>query len=182
MVDHAQGVFSESTSETGEGGMIGSGIVEGKTKEFFEGDSVVDLGFQFRIGIDLKPLLKKKTFHKNNRRIGVASFKALADRVVSQKQAFDSGPVHSGVDLLHSFDGPVLFHGVKKGDIGEGEVSFHLFEAHNSSKLFYLKELCLKSRGLSRHIYNNINILALHNCKFTTRTQQQWKCYPSELC
>ena len=168
MVDHAQGVFSESTSEPGEGGMIGRGIVEGKTKEFFKGDSVVDLGFQFRIGINLKPLLKKKAFHKEKRRIGIITFKAFTDGIVSQKQAFNSGPVDNRVDLFHSFDGPVLFHRVKKGDIGEGEVGFHIFEAHGSSKMLNLKELCQKSRDLSRYILNYINILALHNCNFAT--------------
>ena len=148
--------------------MIWGGIVEGKPQELFEGDSVVDLGFQFRIGIDFKPLLKKKAFHKEKRRIGIVSFKALADRVVSQKQAFNSGPVNNSVDLFHSFNSPVLFHRVKKGYIGEGEVGFHIFEAHSSSKRFYLKELCPKSRDLSRHICYNISILDLHNCKFAT--------------
>jgi len=166
MIDHAHNVFRESSSEPGEGGMIGRCIVKGKYQELFERSSVVDLSFQLRVGIDLEPLLKKKAFHKEKRRIGIVSLKALADRVVSQKQAFNSGPVYGGVEMFHSFDGPVLFHRVKKGDIGEGEVGFHVFEAHSSSKRFYLKELCPKSRGLSRYIYNNINILALHNCKF----------------
>jgi hypothetical protein len=83
MIDHAHTVFRESSSEPGEGGMIGSEIVKRKTKELFEGDSVVDLGFQFRIGIDLKPLLKKKAFHEEKRRIGIVSFKAFTDGIVS---------------------------------------------------------------------------------------------------
>jgi hypothetical protein len=173
MIDHAQGVFSESTSETGEGRMIGSWIVEGKTKELFERSSVVDLGLQFRIGIDLEPLLKKKAFHKEKRRIGIVSFKAFTDGIASQKQAFDSGPVDSGVDLPHSFDGPVLFHGSKERYIGKGEISFHIFEAHNSSKRFYLKKLCLKRKNLSSYIYNNIKILALHNHKFAAESMRQ---------
>jgi hypothetical protein len=140
--------------------MIGSGIVKRKPQELFERDSVIDLGFQLRIGIDLKPLLKKKAFHENKRRIGVVSFEALANRVVSQKQAFDSGPVDNGVDLFHSFDGPVLFHRVKKGYIGKGEIGFHVFEAHSSSRLFNLKELCLKTRAMSSNIINNIKILS----------------------
>jgi hypothetical protein len=163
MVNHTHGIFRESSSEPGECGMIGSGIVEGKSQELFEGDSVVDLGFQLRVGIDLEPLLEKKAFHKENRRIGRIAFKVFTDGIVSQKQAFNSGPVDNVVDLFHSFDSPVLFHGVKKGYIGEGEIGFHIFEAHNSSELIYLKELCPKSRGLSSNYYNNINILALNN-------------------
>src|SRR5659263_17585 len=168
MIDHAHIVFRESSSEPGEGGMIGSGIVKRKPQELFEGDSVVDLGFQLWIGVNLKPLLKKKAFHKEKRRIGIIAFEALADRVVSQKQAFNSGPVDNGVDLFHSFDGPVIFHGIKKGYIGKGEIGFHVFEAHSSSKLFNLKELCLKRKHLSSNIINNINILALRNHKFVT--------------
>jgi hypothetical protein len=165
MIDHAHIVFRESSSESGEGGMIGSGIVERKPQELFEGDSIVDLGFQLRIGIDFKPLLQKKAFHKDKRRIGIVSFKAFTNGIVSQEQAFNSGPVDSGVDLFHSFDSAVLFHRVKKGYISEGEVGFHIFEAHSSSKRFNLKELCQKNRGLSSNIYNNINILAFNDHK-----------------
>jgi len=76
MVDHAHGVSSESSSETGEGGMIGRGIVKGKSQERFERSPVVDLSFQLRVGIDLEPLLKKKALHKDKRRIGIVTFKA----------------------------------------------------------------------------------------------------------
>jgi hypothetical protein len=97
MIDHAHIIFRESSSELGEGRMIGNGIVKRKTQKLYQGDSVVDLGFQFRIGIDLKPLLKNKAFHENKRRIGIVSFEALANWVVSQKQAFNAGPIDSVV-------------------------------------------------------------------------------------
>lgn len=48
----------------------------------------VNLGFQFRIGIDLKPLLKKKAFHQQERWIGIVPFKAFTDGIVSQQQVF----------------------------------------------------------------------------------------------
>jgi hypothetical protein len=93
MVDHAHVVFRESTPEPGEGGMIGRCIVKGKSQELFERGSVVDLSFQLRIGIDLKPLLKKKAFHKEKRRrIGIITLKAFTDWIVFQEQAFNSGP------------------------------------------------------------------------------------------
>jgi hypothetical protein len=128
--------------------MIGRCIVKGKSQERFERSPVVDLSFQFRVGIDLEPLLKKKALHKDKRRIGVVSFKAFTDGIFSHEEAFNSGPVDSGVDLFHSFNSPVLFHGSKERYIGEGEVGFHFFEAHSSSKKFYLKELCLKRNWL----------------------------------
>jgi len=48
---------------------------------------------------------------------------------------------HNMIDHLHSFDGSVFFHGVKKRDIGEGEVGFHVFESHSSSRMFNLQEI-----------------------------------------
>ena len=41
MIDHAHIVFRESSSEPGEGGMIGGGVVKRKPQELFERDSVV---------------------------------------------------------------------------------------------------------------------------------------------
>lgn len=110
MVDHAHVVFRESASEPREGGMIGSGIIKRKPQKFFEGDFVVDLGFQFRVGINLKPLPKKQAFHQKKRWIGIVT----PSGIIIQKQAFDFGPVDRGVDLSHSFDRPVFSHGSKE--------------------------------------------------------------------
>jgi len=68
--------------------MIGSGIIKRKAQELFEGIPVVDLGFQFRVGIDFKPLLKKQVFHQEKRQVGAVTLKAFTDGIVSQKQAF----------------------------------------------------------------------------------------------
>ena len=140
MIDHANRIFREPSSEPGESRMIGSDIIKRKAQELFEGIPVVDLGFQFGIRVDFKPLLKKQAFHQENRRVGAVSLKAFTDGIVSQKQAFDFGPVNDPIDFFHSLDGPVLFHGVKNGDVGEGEIGFHIFEAHDSSKQFNLNE------------------------------------------
>ena len=134
MVDHAHGIFGESASEPGEGGMIGRRLIKGKTQKLLKGGPVVDLGFQFRIGVDLEPLLEQEAFHQDQRWIGLVSFGAFTDGIVSQEQVFDSGPIHNGIDLLHSFDGPVTFQGRKQRDIGEGEVGFHFLEALRSSR------------------------------------------------
>jgi len=70
IVDHSHGVFGESASELGEGGMIGSRIIKGKARELIEGYSVVNLGFQLRVGIDAEPLLEQEAFHNDQWRIG----------------------------------------------------------------------------------------------------------------
>ena len=64
MIDHAHSVFGEPASEPGEGGMIGSGIIERKPQKFLEGDPIVDLSLQLGVGIDLKALLEQEAFHK----------------------------------------------------------------------------------------------------------------------
>ena len=169
MVDHTHSIFRETTPEPGEGGMIGSGIFEGKPQELLEGVSVVDLCFQLRIGVDLEPLLEEKAFHKEEGRIGIISFEAFTDGIIFHEQAFNSGPVDGSVNLFHSFDGTILFHGSKERYIGESEVGIHLFKSHDdSSEVVYLKESYVKTETLSSNIYNNINTLSLHNCEFIT--------------
>jgi len=152
MIDQAQDVFRESSPEAGESRMIGSGIVKRKAQELFEGISVVDLGFQFRIGFNFKPLLKKQAFHQEKRRVRAVSLKAFTDGIVSQKQAFDFGPINDTIDFFHSLDGPVLFHGVKNGDIGEGEIGFHVFE-HNSSKRSKFEGILSETQLLVKRYY-----------------------------
>ena len=141
MIDHAHSGFGDSAFETGEDGMIGSGIIEGEPPELFEGDSVVDLSFQFGVGIDFKPLLEQEAFHKNQRGIGSIALGTFADGIVLHEQIIDAGLILNGLDLLHSFDGPVLFDRREEGKIGKGEIGFHLLEAHNSSESVYLKKL-----------------------------------------
>ena len=90
---------------------------------------------------------------------GAIFLKAFTDGIVSQKQALDSGPINDTIDFIHSLDGSVLFHGVKNGDVGEGEIGFHIFEAHGSSRRFNLQELWHKKAGMSRKIVNNIKYI-----------------------
>jgi hypothetical protein len=53
-------------------------LIKGKSQELLEGNTVIDLGFQFGIGINLKPLLEQNTFEQEQRRI---SFSAFSTRV-----------------------------------------------------------------------------------------------------
>jgi hypothetical protein len=159
MIDHAHRIFRKPSSEPGESRMIGSDIIKRKAQELFEGIPVVDLGFQFGIGVDFKPLLKQQAFHQEERRVGAVALKAFTDGVVSEQERFDSGPINGPIDIFHSLDGPVLFHGVKNGDVGEGEIGFHIFKAHDSSKRLNLNESCQKTMHLSSNMCNNINIL-----------------------
>ena len=121
--------------------MIGSGVIEGNPQELFEGRSIVDLRFQLRVGINVKPLLQEQAFHKKDRWIRFVASGAIADGVGSCEQVFNSGPVHDGIDLFHSFDRPVLFDGSKEGNVRKGEVGLHFFKAHKSSRGMNLEDL-----------------------------------------
>ena len=133
MIDCTHGIFGQSSSEPGEGGMIGCGIVEGEPQELLERDAIVDLGFQFGIGIDLEPLLEQEAFHKHYGRIGAISRSAFSDGIIVHDQRVYAGPVDDAIDLFHSGDGPILFDGRQKREIGKGKVRVHFFEAHSSS-------------------------------------------------
>ena len=121
--------------------MIGGRKINRELQECPEGVSIVYLGFQFGIGIDAEPLLEEKAFEKNKRGIGFISFKAFADGIVSEKDLFDGLPIDGCINFFHSFDGPIPFAGVKKSNVGKGQVGFDFFEAHRSSRVVDLKEV-----------------------------------------
>ena len=69
--------------------MIGRRLIEGKPQEFLEGDTVIDLSFQFGVVINVKPLLNQKAFEQKQRWISVSTFGAFTNGMMFQKQAFD---------------------------------------------------------------------------------------------
>ena len=77
--------------------------------------------------------------------VGIVAFRALADGIISEHQAFNPGPVDDTVDLLHSYDGPVPIHRFEKGDIGKGEAG-HFLEAHIFSKVVKLEKIWHKNK------------------------------------
>jgi len=145
VIDQLHDFRREPVSESAESGMIGRRLINRKAQEFLEGDSVVDLGFQLRIGIDPEPLLKEEAFQEDQRGIGLVSFGAFTDGIISHDQTLDSRPIDDSVDLLHSPNSSVMFQGRKQGDIGEGEVGFHFLEALSSSRVMNLQEIWHKN-------------------------------------
>ena len=95
--------------------MIGGRKINRELQECPEGVSIVYLGFQFRIGIDVEPLLEE-TFEQDQRRIGFISFKTFADGIVSEEDLFEGLPIDGGINFFHSFDGQIPFAGVNKSN------------------------------------------------------------------
>ena len=108
-------------------------MIEGQTHEFLEGDPVVDLVFQLRVGIDPVPLLKEKPFQEHQWRIGVGAATAAPDGIMRQKDLFHLRPVDDTIDLFQSLEAAVMFHRFQKRYFGEGHVLIDLFVSHNSS-------------------------------------------------
>jgi hypothetical protein len=86
-------------------------LIEGQTQKFLEGDPVVDLVFQLRVGIDPVPLLQEKPFQEDQRRIGAGTLVTGPNGIVSQKNFFHLGPVYDLADFLQPFEATVMFHG-----------------------------------------------------------------------
>jgi len=105
-------------------------LIEGQPNEFLEGDPVVDLVFQLRVGIDPVPLLQEKPFQEHQRRIGVGALAAASDSIMKHQNPFHLGPVNNGVDLFQSLEAAVMFHGSQKRCFGEGHVRIDSFVSH----------------------------------------------------
>jgi hypothetical protein len=106
--------------------MIGRRLINGKAEELFKGYSIVDLGFQLRVGVDPEPLLKEEALHEDQGRIGLVSLGAFADGIISHDQPLDGGPIDDGVDLFHSLDSR-FFSKEEKREISAKEKLLSIF-------------------------------------------------------
>lgn len=70
--------------------------------------------------------MKKRKSFGLSVRISFVAFGAFTDGIVSYEQVFYAGPIQNGVDLLHSFDGPVTFQR-RKHDISAKEKLVSIF-------------------------------------------------------
>ena len=111
--------------------MIRRGFIKGQLQELFKGQPVVDLVFQFGIGLDTEPLLKQQAFEQHQRRVGAGALLAGANGVVAEQDGFDAGPVDGVAELVHELDGAVLFQAVGQGEVGKIHAAGGLFESHD---------------------------------------------------
>ncbi len=89
--------------------MIRRGLIKRKSQELLKGDPVIDLGFQFRIGINMESLLNQEALEQKQRRISGSAFNIFTNAIMFQKQAFDRRPVNNGIDFFHTGNGTVMF-------------------------------------------------------------------------
>ena len=64
--------------------MTWRGLAKGDPEEFFERQAVIDLVFEFGIGIDAKPLLQQHAFKQQYGRVCVSAFAAGPAGVVTE--------------------------------------------------------------------------------------------------
>lgn len=75
--------------------MIGRGPIEREPEELFKGQPVVDLVFEFGIGIDAEPLLKEHTLKKQQQRVRVGTLSACTDGIMGHHDVFNARPIDS---------------------------------------------------------------------------------------
>ena len=129
-VDRVHGGFGQPTAEAGEGGVIRSGLAEGKAQEGFEGEPVVDLVFQLRVRLNSEPLLQQQALEEHQGRVGASAIFAGAHGVVAEQDGFYAGPVDGVAELVHELDGAVLLQAVGHGEVGEVHAARGLLESH----------------------------------------------------
>jgi hypothetical protein len=72
--------------------MIGRGSIEREPEELFKGQPVVDLIFDFGIGVDVEPLLKEHTLEKQQGWVRIGTFPTSTDGIVSHQDLFNAIP------------------------------------------------------------------------------------------
>ena len=63
--------------------MIRGGFIQGQLQELFKGQAIINLVFQFRIGVNAESLLQHEAFKKQQRRVGIGTFRAGADSIMA---------------------------------------------------------------------------------------------------
>jgi hypothetical protein len=107
MIDFIHRFLRQSITELNEGEMIRRLLIERKPEEFLEGNTVIDLSFEFGFGINMKPLLKQQGFEQKQGRISASAFNAFTDSIMFQQQVFDGRPVNNGIAEIN--EAPVPF-------------------------------------------------------------------------
>ncbi len=88
--------------------MIGRWSVERELEELFKGQSVIDLIFEFRVGIDTEPLLKEHTLKEQQGRVRICTFTAGTDGIVSHQDLFDAVPSDGVIERIHKFETAIV--------------------------------------------------------------------------
>ena len=88
--------------------MIRRRPIERKPEEFFEGQTVVDLVFEFGVGVDAEPFLKEHAFEKQQGRVGIGAFTAGSHGVMSHQDLFNAPPINGVIELVHEFEAAIV--------------------------------------------------------------------------
>jgi hypothetical protein len=89
-VDLIYGFFGQSFSKAREGRVIRRGFAQRKMQKLFKRPAVVNLVFQLRVRIDVKPLLQQHALEQQQGRICIGAFAAGADGVMIHQNGINS--------------------------------------------------------------------------------------------
>ena len=108
--------------------MVGRGPIKRKPHEPFKRWTIIDLFFQFRIGIDPKPLLQQHAFKPYHGRVCISTFATGTHRIMVQQDAFNPGPVNRGIQFRHEFK--TAIEGAFQSQVCETQGAVEFFVSH----------------------------------------------------
>jgi len=120
--------------------MIRRRLIQGKAQEAPEGEPIVDLGFQFRIGRNPEPFLKQHAFIQQHRRVGIGTFPAGTHGVMNQQNGFDAAPVDGFFQLFHGFQAAVVLQSFFHNQISKGKGLVQFFKSHDYPPVGFYRE------------------------------------------
>jgi hypothetical protein len=110
--------------------VVRSGEIHGQPEKGSEGDSIVDLTLEFRIGLDLEPFLKQQTLEEKQGRVSPLPLLRLAGFVVLLEKLLDGIPVYDLIKFTKETIGSVFGRITADNQVSEGKVLFDCFVCH----------------------------------------------------
>ena len=77
----------------------GDGSTKDNPRNFFKGDSVVNLAFQFRVRVDMKPFLQEQAFEQQQGRVCIGALFAGAGQIMPNQDGVYAHPVNGFVNV-----------------------------------------------------------------------------------
>ena len=110
--------------------MIWRWSIEREAEKLFKRQSIIDLVFEFGVGVDAEPFLKEHAFKEEQRRIGIRALTAGPHGILSHQDLFNALPLDGVIEFIHQFEAAVVFEGACQCQVSESEGIAHLFVAH----------------------------------------------------
>ena len=89
--------------------MVGRWFAKGQIEELFKRKTVIDLVFEFRIGLDTEPFLEHHALKQQQRGPCPGTFASGTDGIMVHEDLVNAALVNGFVELVHEFKTSVVF-------------------------------------------------------------------------